>query len=204
MARFSVGLTVLIVTSTLVACLPAPLTDATLDVAVIGAPADELLPGAADVVDAFLRREGAEFDLIGSSTLRFLELRRGLVGSQVVPGAAAIGRSTGAEVVVIVSASTLTRTLIDDAPRAPFERLTLVLDARLVAAADARSLGVLATVPVQGERVLEEAILPPLDEDPLLVWAIEQAVEGDLGPSLLEALRDPSLDELTAIESTSE
>ncbi len=168
-------------------CLPAALEDARPDAAVIGAPADRPAPGAAAELDRALRSLDSGHDLASAARMRFLEVRSGLVGSQVVAGAARIARTSSADVAVIVRPASLSREVLDP-DGAPRERLVLQLDVLLVAADDARELGRLAGPRIVAERHLPGGVLPPLDEDPLVASAVERSI-ADLAPRTAEQLR---------------
>jgi hypothetical protein len=173
--------------SLLAGCVPAALDDARPDAAVIGAPVDAPAPGAAAALDRALRQEPTGHDLASAARMRFLEVRSGLVGSRVEPGAARIARTSGAEVAVVVRPATLTREILDP-DRAPSERLVLQLDVQLIAADDARELGRLAGPRLSAERALPDGVLTPLDEDPLLAAAVRDSI-ADLAPRVAEQLR---------------
>lgn len=169
-------------------CLPGALQDDTPDVAVIGVPAGERLPGAADGLHARLADASTGFDLVPAATLRFLEVRSGLVGSRVTSGAARVARSTGAEVAVTVGAAVLERELTGS-QRRPRQRAELRLEAVLIRAADAE---VLARVPgptLSGERNLDEHELPPIGNDRLLADLVEESLD-PLAEAVGRALRD--------------
>jgi hypothetical protein len=171
----------------LAGCVPAALDDVRPDAAVIGAPVDAPAPGAAAALDRALRQQQTGYDLASSSRMRFLEVRSGLIGSRVEPGAARIARTSGAEVAVVVRPAALTREILDP-DRSPRERLVLQLDVQLLAADDARELGRLAGPRVVAERALPDGVLPPLEEDPLLAAAIDRSID-DLAPRVAEQLR---------------
>lgn len=168
-------------------CLPASLDDARPDAAVLGAPAGDAAPGAAAALDRALRDLESGHDFVSSARMRFLEVRSGLVGSQVLPGAARIARSSSADVAVVVRPASLSREILDpdDGPR---ERLVLQLDVILVAAEDARELGRLSGPRVVAERALPSGVLPDLEDDPLLASAVDRSVD-DLAPRAAEQLR---------------
>lgn len=168
-------------------CLPAALDDARPDAAVIGAPVDGRAPGAAAALDDALRQREIGHDLASASRMRFLEVRSGLVGSQVLPGAARIARTSSADVAIVVRPASLTREILDPDGR-PSERLVLQLDVLLVRASDARELGRLAGPRLTLERGLPSGVLPPIDEDPLVRSAIATSID-DLAPRVAVELR---------------
>jgi hypothetical protein len=182
---------VALLTSLVAGCMPAALQDARPDAAVIGAPVDARAPGAAAALDRALRDATTGYDFASAARMRFLEVRSGLIGSRVAPGAARIARTSGAEVAVVVVPASLTREILDpdDAPR---ERLVLQLDVRIIAAEDARELARLAAPRIVAERALPDGVLPPLDEDPLLAAAVEHSVD-ELAPRVAEQLRSLAL-----------
>lgn len=168
-------------------CVPAALEDATPDAAVIGAPANALVPGAADGLDVRLRALDSGHDFVSNHRLRFLEVRSGMIGSQVASGAARIARSSSADVAVVVSAATLEREV--ERPDAdPTEVLVLQLDVALIAAADGTELARLAGPRLAGRRQLASAALPPLADDPLLIALLEESLD-QLAPRVAAQLR---------------
>lgn len=169
-------------------CLPGALQDDTPDVAVIGVPADERLPGAADGLHARLTDAPTGFDLVPTATLRFLEVRSGLVGSRVTSGAARVARSTGADVAVTIGAAVLERELTGSEGR-PRQRVELRMEAYLIRAADAEVLARLQGPTLSGERNLEEHDLPPIGQDHLLADLIEESLD-PLAEAVGRALRD--------------
>ena len=168
-------------------CLPSALQNATPDAAVLGVPADELVPGAAGLLDDRLRAADTGFDFASASTLRFLEVRRGLVGSQVVPGAARIARTNGAEVAITIGPETLTREL-EDVGRLYREQVEMRLEVTIVRASDATVLARLAGPRLVGERLIDEDTLPPLDADPLVASLRDESVDA-LAPRVARELR---------------
>jgi hypothetical protein len=180
-------LTVLSLLILAVGCLPAALDDATPDAAVIGISANELVPGAASGLDRRLRDLDTGHDYVRASSLRFLEVRRGLVGSRAIPGAARVARSTGAELAVTVEAVTLDRR-IEDPDRAPREVADLRLEVALVRADDASVVRRL-TGPLQsGARPLDEDELPALADDPLIEALVDASLD-ELAPRVAAAMR---------------
>jgi hypothetical protein len=172
-------------------CLPAALEDATPDAAVIGIPATELLPGAASGLDERLRALDDGHDLVRASSLRFLEVRRGLVGSQAIPGAARIARTTGAELAVTVGPAVLDRR-IETPDTAPREVAELRLEVTLVRAEDATVLRRLLGPTETGERRLDGDELPALVDDPLIEALVEASLD-ELAPRVAAALRERAL-----------
>lgn len=168
-------------------CLPAALEDARPDAAVIGAPVDGGAPGAAAALDRALRERATGHDFASASRMRFLEVRSGLVGSQVVPGAARIARSSSAGLAVVVRPSERSREILTPDLR-PTERLVLRLDVLLVRASDARELGRLAGPRIVLERTLTDAVLPAWDDDPLVASAIASSI-ADLAPRVAHEMR---------------
>lgn len=168
-------------------CLPSALQDATPDAAVLGVPADALVPGAASGLDERLRAADTGFDFVSASTLRFLEVRRGLVGSRVGPGAARIARTNGADVAITIEPATLTRE-VENAGRLHRERVVMQLEVAFVRASDATELARLAGPPLVGEKLMDDETLPPLDEDPLVAALREESLD-DLAPRVARELR---------------
>ncbi|NBC96567.1 MAG: hypothetical protein GVY27_09460 [Deinococcus-Thermus bacterium] len=170
-----------------VGCLPAALDDATPDAAVIGIPANELVPGAASGLDRRLRDLDTGHDYVRASSLRFLEVRRGGVGSRAIPGAARVARSTGAELAVTVQAAVFERR-IENADEAPREVAELRLEVALVRASDEIVLQRLPGPTETGERRLEAAELPALADDPLIEALVDASLD-ELAPRVAAALR---------------
>ena len=170
-----------------VGCLPAALDDATPDAAVIGIPANELVPGAASGLDRRLRDLDTGHDYVRASSLRFLEVRRGGVGSRAIPGAARVARSTGAELAVTVQAAVFERR-IENADEAPREVAELRLEVALVRASDEAVVRRLAGPTETGERRLEAAELPALADDPLIEALVDASLD-ELAPRVAAALR---------------
>lgn len=174
-------------------CLPAALEDATPDAAVLGVPADALVPGAAAGLHERLSDLSTGHDLVPASLLRFREVRSGLVGSRAPTGAARVARTTGADVAVMVASRTLDRE-IRGAPFAAYEEVTLRLEVVLLRAEDATELARLSGPRLTGERSLRERALPPLDEDPLVRDLVRRSLN-ELAPRVaaeLEALSESS------------
>jgi len=172
-------------------CVPAALEDATPDAAVIGAPANALVPAAADGLDVRLRALDSGHDFVSNHRLRFLEVRSGLIGSQIASGAARIARSSSADVAVVVSAATLERE-VERPDDDPTEVLVLQLDVALIAAADGTELARLAGPRLVGRRPLSSAALPPLADDPLLIALLEESLN-QLAPRVAAQLRSLAL-----------
>lgn len=168
-------------------CLPSALQDATPDAAVLGVPADQRVPGAADGLDERLRAADTGFDFVSASTLRFLEVRRGLVGSRVGPGAARIARTNGAELAITIEPVTLTRE-VERTGQRYHERVELRLEVALVRSSDATELARLAGPRLVGETRIDDETLPPLDEDPLVASLRDESLD-DLAPRVARELR---------------
>ncbi len=180
-------LALLFAVALLAGCLPAALQDDTPDAAVVGVAGERGVPGAAAGLDARLRTLDSAHDLVSASSLRFLEQRSGLLGSRALPGAARIARSTGAELAVVIEASTLVRE-IEDAARGTRETAVLQLEVVLVRAADATELARLAGPRVSGERPLDDERLPALGDDPLIAALLETGLDA-LAPRVAAELR---------------
>jgi len=170
-----------------IGCLPSALQDATPDAAVLGVPAGELVPGAADGLHERLNAADTGFDFVPAATLRFLEVRSGLVGSQVRPGAARVARTNGAELAITIEPATLTREL-DDAGRLRRERVVMRLEVAIVRSSDATELARLAGPRLVGERLIDGEALPALNEDPLVASLRDESL-GDLAPRVARELR---------------
>lgn len=168
-------------------CLPSALQDATPDAAVLGVPANDLVPGAADLLDDRLRTTDTGVDFVSASTLRFLEVRSGLVGSRVRPGAARIARTNGAEVAVTIGPVTLTRE-VEEAGRRYRERVAMQLEVTIIRSSDATELTRLSGPHLVGERLIDEDTLPPLDEDRLVASLRDESVDA-LAPRVARELR---------------
>ncbi|MDZ7707722.1 MAG: hypothetical protein U5J97_07475 [Trueperaceae bacterium] len=170
-----------------VGCLPSALQDATPDAAVLGVPAGDRVPGAADGLHDRLAAADTGFDFVPASTLRFLEVRSGLVGSRVRPGAARIARTNGAELAITIGPATLTREL-ETAGRLHRERVVMRLEVAIVRSSDATELARLAGPRLVGEKTIDDEALPPLDDDPLVASLREESLDA-LAPRVARELR---------------
>jgi hypothetical protein len=168
-------------------CLPAALEDATPDAAVLGVPADALVPGAAGGLDARLRRLETGHDFVAASSLRFLEVRSGLVGSRAVPGAARVARRSGAELAVTIEAATLEREL-ETWGASTYETAELQLEVALIRAEDAAVLARITGPRASGEVRLDGDELPALADDPLIAELTEVGLD-ELAPVVARELR---------------
>lgn len=169
-------------------CLPAALQDATPDAAVLGVPADALVPGAADGLDDRLRDLPTGHDLVAAPGLRFLEVRSGMVGSRALPGAARVARTNGAEIAVTVEAATLQRDVEAVGPRW-LETAVLQLEVAIVRASDEAVLARHAGPRASGERWLDTDRLPGLADDPLIASLRDEGLDA-LAPIVARALAD--------------
>jgi hypothetical protein len=170
-----------------VGCLPAALDDATPDAAVIGIPANDLVPGAAAGLDRRLRDLDTGHDYVRASSLRFLEARSGGVGSRAIPAAARVARSTGAELAVTIEAVVLDRR-IENPEHAPREAAELRLEVALVRAADEAVVRRLTGPLETGERALDGDELPALAADPLIAALVDASLD-ELAPRVAAAMR---------------
>src|SRR5690606_23830944 len=94
----------------LAACAPSARDESRPVVAIMNAPAQSAVRGAAEIVhEVLLDDEGRSFDLVSSFTMRFLESHTDLFHSRAAPSAARIARNQGAHLAVMVGAPVLQR-----------------------------------------------------------------------------------------------
>ena len=192
MDRFLIAPLIAALALVLAGCLPANLQDATPDAAVIGVPAAERIPAAADGLHERLAALPTGHDLVARSGLEFLEVRSGLTGSRVRTGAARIARNSGAEVAVTVGARRLEREIVGP-PGAPREEVELQLEVTLIRTADASEIARLAGPRLIGERRLDvDEVLPDVAQDPLVRDLAEQALD-DLAPRVARELESAAI-----------
>ncbi len=196
MARLS-RLTVLTITAALTAlllaaCAPAQRQtgEARATIAMMNAPAQSRLPGAADEVQAQLEgHPTAPFDFVSAFTMRFLETHNDLFYSRAAPSAARIARTHNADLAIMIGAPVLER-LVTESRDGASRRVdvSVALEAQVVDPRNDSTVQVLRTRTQQGSRV--EATTVPLTEvefDPTVLALAERAAP-ELASSLLAEL----------------
>ncbi len=175
----------------LASCLPAVPSDglARYDVAIVGAPSSGPVPGAAlGLADALVeRRYGGS--ILPNDVTRFLELRAGMVGARVPQAAARLGRSMGAETVVVVDAARLDRERTEGQGTS-WLRVVLQLRVRVVDPVTGSVLAERLDRVRVAERAYEGDTVPALRDDPVLA-GLSRAAVGALTP-WLHGILEPS------------
>ncbi|HZW26960.1 MAG TPA: hypothetical protein VFF08_00800 [Trueperaceae bacterium] len=162
----------------LAACAPSARDESRPVVAIMNAPAQSAVRGAAEIVhEVLLDDEGRSFDLVSSFTMRFLESHTDLFHSRAAPSAARIARNQGAHLAVMVGAPVLERQVSlsrDEASRRV--DVSLALEAQVVDPESAAVIQTLRTRTHQGSRVeANDAPLPDPSEDLTVQALLEQA-----------------------------
>lgn len=183
----------LALTLLLSACAPAVTgPDGGLSVAVLNAPGESRVPGAAEGVVAAAQGLPAccAFEFTRSAPLRFAETHGDIYGSRAPRQASIIARTHGAELAVMVSAPTLERQV--EAARGSSQRVTITLQLRatVIDSATTETLATVASRVVSGARTArEDEQLPEVAQDPLTARLSQEAAV-DLAPHLLAVLDD--------------
>jgi hypothetical protein len=170
----------------LTSCAPASTPAGKVLVAMMNAPAQARIVGAADGVPALLAREpDSRSTYVSAFTMRFLETHNDLFQSRAAPSAARIARTQGADLAVMVGVPVLDRVVTaskDGASRRI--DVALALEAQVVDPRTDAVVQVLRTRTVQGSRVEanSEPVLP-VDADPTVLALRDQAI-----PELAAAL----------------
>jgi len=162
----------------LAACAPAARDQSRPVVAVLNAPAQSAVRGAAELVhDVLMADEGRSFDLVSAFTMRFLESHTDLFHSQAAPSAARIARNQGADLAVMVGAPVLQREVsLSRDERSRRVDVSLALEAQVVDPETAAVVQTLRTRTHQGSRVeANDAPLPDPARDVTVQALIEQA-----------------------------
>lgn len=185
----------ILLTTLLAGCLPGAADDPGVEVALVNAPAGERVPFLADDLQhSLVALDGCcRFDFIRSTPLRFQETHRDMFGSRAAPAAAAIARSLGAEVAVMVSAPRFERK-VEQVDGGREVSGVVSLQATAIEAASGRPLGSVGSLAFRGRRFEpNRGSLPEIDEDPLMIALTRDAV-ADLAPHLAALLDDVSRD----------
>ncbi len=162
----------------LASCAPAVRDETRPLVAIMNAPAQSAVRGAAEIVqDVLFDDTGRSFDLVSSFTMRFLESHTDLYHSQAAPSAARIARNQSADLAVMVGAPVLDRDVSlsrDEASRRV--DVSLALEAQVVDPETAAVVQTLRTRTHQGSRVeANDAPLPEPSEDVTVQALLEEA-----------------------------
>lgn len=155
-----------------VACAPTRTVADPPRLAVFAVPADARVPGAAADLDARLRRADLPFDLVPAATLRFLEVRSGLLDGGLEAAVPRLARRTGAAYALTVRGVVRERELVTTEGGPTVETATVRLRLQLVDAVDGRVVHTWRGPTRSGRRTLEGSegppTLPPWGDDPLV------------------------------------
>ncbi|MBX3139759.1 MAG: hypothetical protein KF875_03320 [Trueperaceae bacterium] len=168
------------------ACAPARTQGGAALVAVLNAPAQSVLGGAAEGVQDVLERETAPgLNYVSSFTMRFLETHNDLFHSRAAPSAARIARTQGADLAVMIGAPVLERNVTASRDgRSRRVDVAVALEAQVVDPRTDAVVQVLRTRTLQGSRVeANDGELVAIDLDPTVQALRDQAV-----PELAAAL----------------
>jgi hypothetical protein len=172
------------------ACAPSARDETRPLVAIMNAPAQSAVRGAAEIVqDVLFADEGRTFDLVSSFTMRFLESHTDLFHSQAAPSAARIARNQGADLAVMVGAPVLERDVSlsrDEASRRV--DVSLALEAQVVDPETAAVVQTLRTRTHQGSRVEANDVPLPDPSDDITVQALLEDAAPELARSLAAEL----------------
>jgi hypothetical protein len=154
------------------ACAPASTAADPPRLAVFAVPVDARVPGAAADLDARLRRADLPFDLAPAATLRFLEVRSGLLDGSLEAAVPRLARRTGAAYALTVRGAVRERELVTPEVGPAVETATVRLRLQLVDAEDGRIVRTWRGPTRTGRRTLEASegppTLPPWGDDPLV------------------------------------
>lgn len=186
----ALALAALLAALALVACAPSARDETRPLVAIMNAPAQSAVRGAAEIVqDVLFADEGRTFDLVSSFTMRFLESHTDLFHSQAAPSAARIARNQGADLAVMVGAPVLERDVSlsrDEASRRV--DVSLALEAQVVDPETAAVVQTLRTRTHQGSRVEANDVPLPDPSDDITVQALLEDAAPELARSLAAEL----------------
>ena len=175
----------------LAACAPSQQTgEAHATIAMMNAPAQARIGGAADAVQAELEgRADAPFDFVSSFTMRFLETHNDMFHSRAAPSAARIARTHNADLAVMIGAPVLERNVTESRDGSSRRiDVSVALEAQVVDPRNDSVVQVLRTRTHQGSRVESTAIpLPEPEHDPT-VQALADRAAPELASSLLAEL----------------
>lgn len=186
----ALALAALLAALALAACAPSARDETRPLVAIMNAPAQSAVRGAAEIVqDVLFADEGRTFDLVSSFTMRFLESHTDLFHSQAAPSAARIARNQGADLAVMVGAPVLERDVSlsrDEASR--LVDVSLALEAQVVDPETAAVVQTLRTRTHQGSRVEANDVPLPDPSDDITVQALLEDAAPELARSLAAEL----------------
>ncbi len=174
-ASASLALALLLTTA---ACAPRVRDESRALVAIMNAPTQSAVRGAAEAVqDALLDDENRSFDLVSAFTMRFLESHTDLFHSRAAPSAARIARNQGADIAVMIGAPVLERNVTlsrDEASRRV--DVSVALEAQVVDPQTDSVIQTLRTRTHQGSRVEanDRALVEP-SEDQTVAALLEDA-----------------------------
>lgn len=184
--RLTVAVVVLGLALVIAGCAPSATEQQRPLVALLNAPAQVALSGSAELVQDVLQRDqGRDFDLVSGFTMRFLESHNDLFHSRAAPSAGRIGRTQGADLVVMIAAPVLEREVTasrDDRSRRV--DVSVALEAQVV---DPRTDAVVQTLRTrthQGSRVEANDEPLPAPEDDETVVALMEGAAPELAASL--------------------
>lgn len=184
--RLTVAVVVLGLALVIAGCAPSATEQQRPLVALLNAPAQVALSGSAELVQDVLQRDqGRDFDLVSGFTMRFLESHNDLFHSRAAPSAGRIGRTQGADLVVMIAALVLEREVTasrDDRSRRV--DVSVALEAQVV---DPRTDAVVQTLRTrthQGSRVEANDEPLPAPEDDETVVALMEGAAPELAASL--------------------
>ena len=174
-----------------VGCAPASGPADPPRIAVFAVPADARVPGAAAELDARLRDADLAFDLAPAATLRFLEVRSGLLDGALEAAVPRLARRTGAAYALTVRGEVRERELVTPDAGPPYETATVRLRLDLVASDDGEVVRTWRGPTRSGRRTLEptdgEPVLPPWNDDPLVRALGEEGLDA-LTPDVVRGL----------------
>lgn len=175
----------------LAACAPSQQTgEAHATIAMMNAPAQSRIEGAADTVQADLEgRADAPFDFVSAFTMRFLETHNDMFHSRAAPSAARIARTHNADLAIMIGAPVLEREVTESRDGASRRvDVSVALEAQVVDPRNDAIVQVLRTRTHQGSRVESTALpLPETEHDPT-VQALAERAAPELASSLLAEL----------------
>lgn len=172
------------------ACAPAAAPQGEAKVAVMNGPAQAVITGAAEAVQAELEKTPERgFSLASAFTMRFLESHNDLFHSRAAGSAARIARSEGADLAVMIGAPVLERVVTLSADEASRRvDVSVALEAQVVDATTDAIVQTLRTRTQQGSRVEANDLPLPEPSDDATVIALMQQAAPELSHSLLAEL----------------
>lgn len=171
----------------LAACAPAAKPAGSVLLAVLNAPAQARIEGAAEGVQEILEQDASpEFRYVSPFTMRFLETHNDLFNSRAAPSAARIARTQGADLAIMIGTPVIEREVTESRDGATRRvDVSLALGAQVVDARTDAVVQVLRTRTLQGSRSeANRDPLVPVEKDPTVLALRDQAV-----PELAAALQ---------------